>query len=91
MAHPTSLTNLDTLQVYGPWFTDNGLAPVLEMDHLSTFFVSDTTSVSARGLNQLQRRRPALRMGINGTGQASPARLVLLRSAVGPGATVTGP
>ena len=45
MAHLTSLTNLDTLQVYGPWFTDNGLAPVLEMDHLSTFFLSDTTSV----------------------------------------------
>jgi hypothetical protein len=91
MAHLTSLTNLDTLQVYGPWFTDNGLARVLEIDHLSTFFVSDTTSVTARELNHLQRQRPSLRLGINGSGQVSRARLVLLRSAFGPGAIRTGP
>ena len=91
MAHLTSLTNLNMLQVYGPWFTGNGLEPVLEMDHLSTFFVSDTTSVTARELTELQRQRPSLRLGINGSGQASPARLVLLRSAVASGATRTGP
>jgi hypothetical protein len=86
-----SLTNLEILQVYGPWFTDAGLAPVSEMDHLSSFFVSDTTSVTAGGLNHLQRQRPALRIGVNGSGRVSRARLDLLRSAVGPGATLTGP
>ena len=91
MAQLTSLTNLNMLQVYGPWFTDSGLAPMLEMEHLSTFFVSDTTSVTARGLNDLQRQRPSLRLGVNGSGQVSPARLALLRSAVGPGAIRTGP
>jgi hypothetical protein len=91
VAHLTSLTNLDKLQVYGSWFTDNGLAPVLKMDHLSTFFVSDTTSVTAPGLNHLQRQRPSLRLGINGSGRVSRARLVLLRSAVGSGATLTEP
>ncbi len=90
MAHLRSLTNLETLEVYGPWFTDNGLAPVSEMDHLSTFFVSDTTSVTAGGLNHLQRQRPTLRIGVNGTGQVSRARVDLLRGAVGQ-ATPTGP
>jgi hypothetical protein len=91
MAHLRSLTNLEVLQVYGPGFTDNGLAPVSEMDHLSTFFVSDTTSVTAGGLNHLQRQRPSLRLGVNGSGRVSRARLVQLRSAVGSGATPTGP
>ncbi len=91
MAHCRSLANLDTLQVYGPWFTDAGLAAVLEMDQLSTFFLSDTTSVTADELNHLQRQRPSLRLGINGSGQASPDRLVVLRNAVGPAATRTAP
>jgi len=90
MAHLRALRNLEMLQVYGAWFTDNGLAPVTEMDHLSTFFVSDTTSVTAGGLNHLQRQRPTLRMGVNGSGRVSQAQLNLLRSAVGSGATVTG-
>jgi hypothetical protein len=91
MAHLRSLTNLETLQVYGPWFTDAGLAPVPEMDQLSTFFLADTTSVTAGGLTRLQRRRPALRMGVNGSGRVGQARLVLLRGAIGPGATPGGP
>ncbi len=91
MAHFRSLTNLDTLQVYGPWFTDAALVPVLEMHHLSTFFLADTTSVTAAELNHLQRQRPSLRLGINGSGQASADRLALLRSSVGSGATGTGP
>jgi hypothetical protein len=86
MAHLKALTNLETLQVYGPWFTDAGLAPVSEMNHLSTFFVADTTSLTADGLNNLQQQRPALRMGVNGSGQVPRARLDNLRSAVGPNA-----
>jgi hypothetical protein len=91
MAHLRSLTNLKTLQVYGPWFTDTGLSPVSEMDHLSTFFVTDTTSVTADGLSHLQRLRPALRLGVNGSGRVARARLDLLRGAVGPGTVRTGP
>jgi internalin A len=91
MDHLRALTNLKTLQVYGPWFTDAGLAPVSEMNHLSTFFVADETSVTAVGLNNLQQQRPALRLGVNGTGRVAKARLDDLRSAVGPKAMLTGP
>ena len=90
MAHLRALTNLETLQLHGPWFTDAGLAPLSEMDHLSTFFVSDETSVTGDGLNNLQQRRPTLRIGVNGSGRVSQTRLDLLRSSVGPEAVRTG-
>jgi hypothetical protein len=90
-AHLRALSNLKTLQVYGPWFTDAGLAPVSAMGHLSTFFVSDETSVTGGGLNRLQQQRPTLRIGVNGKGRVTGARLALLRGAVGPGAIRTGP
>jgi hypothetical protein len=79
------------LQVYGPWFTDTGLAPVSEMGHLSTFFVSDETSVTGGGLSHLQQQRPTLRIGVNGSGRVARARLDLLRGAIEPGAIRTGP
>jgi hypothetical protein len=91
LAHLKALTNLKMLQLHGPWFTDAGLAPLSEMDHLSTFFVADTTSVTADGLNNLQQQRPALRIGVNGSGQVPKARLDNLRSAVGPDAIPTRP
>ncbi len=85
MGHLKALTNLETLQVYGPWFTDAGLAAVSEMEHLPNFFVSDETSVTGDGLYDLQQRRPALRIGVNGSGRVARARLDLLRRSVGRG------
>jgi hypothetical protein len=86
-----SLSKLKTLQVSGPWFTDAGLDPISEMDNLSQFFVSDVTSVTPAGLNQLQRRRPTLRIGVNGTGWVDRAHTDLLRRAVGPGSIAAEP
>ena len=80
----SALTRLERLTVYGAWFTDAGLVPVAEMDHLPAFAVSDTTSVTPEGLNHLQRQRPKLQVGVNGTGRVPRARTNLLRRAVGP-------
>jgi hypothetical protein len=91
MAHLRSLTNLKRLRVFGPWFTDDGLAPVSEMDHLAAFSVSDTTSVTAGGLSHLRRQRPSLSLGVDRTGEVSPDRTALLRSALESGATPAGP
>ena len=91
LGHLKALANLQTLQLYGPWFTDAGLAPVAEMDHISNFFVADQTSVTAAGLNHLQRQRPTLQIGVNGSGQVPRARLDALRRSVGPGAISAGP
>jgi hypothetical protein len=86
LAHLKALANLETLQLYGPWFTDEGLASVSEIEHLSHFLVADQTSVTPGGLYKLQKQRPGLDMGINGTGQVPKAHLDLLRRSVGPGA-----
>lgn len=86
-----SLTNLKTLAVYGPWVDDQAIDPVAAMDHLETFFIADTTRVTAQGLYDLQQRRPSLRIVVNGTGQAPPAHLDELRRSVGPTAVPPGP
>jgi hypothetical protein len=91
LAHLKALTNLETLQMYGPWIIDDGMAPVAEMEHLTTFFVADTTSVTPSGLYKLQQQRPGLRIGINGTGMVPKAHLDLLRHSVGPGAVPPAP
>jgi hypothetical protein len=91
MARLRALTNLHTLEVHGPWFTDAGLAGVSSMSPLSAFFLSDETSVTAGGLNRLQRERPELRIGVNETGKVPQARLNLLRGAVGLGGMPTSP
>jgi hypothetical protein len=90
MRRLASLRNMKMLQVWGPWYTDAGLAPIAELGQLSTFFVSDTTSVTPEGLNRLQRERPALRLGVNGSGRTSAAHLNSLRAAIGPKSIGTG-
>ncbi|QEH38975.1 hypothetical protein OJF2_75870 [Aquisphaera giovannonii] len=73
LARLGSLTNLQVLQVWGPWLTDAGLARMPEMDRLRFFMVSASTSVTAGALNDLQRRMPSLRIGVNGPGRLRQA------------------
>jgi hypothetical protein len=86
LAHLKALRNLEALNLHGPWVTDAAMVPVTKMENLKTFTVADDTSVTPGGLYDLQKQRPALDMGINGTGLVPKAHLDLLRRSVGPGA-----